>query len=454
MSGNDPTARSLHLGGFLKAGGAHLAGWTDPGAPADGSVNIRFISELARELEAAKFDAIFIADLVAVPDSGDAVLQHVSVVNDNLEPITALSAVAAATQRIGLIPTASTTYNHPYTLARALASLDHISGGRAGWNVVTSLIDAEARNFGLDGHLAHEDRYARAGEFVDVVTALWDSFDDDAFVWDRETGAVFEPDRIHWLHHRGERFRVAGPLNIARPPQGRPVLAQAGASESGRQLAARIGELIFAGVSELDEAREFGEDVRRRAAGFGRDPSQILFLPGLHAVVGRTRAEAEDKQAELAARIPDRVLLGDLEYFLGGVDLTGYDLDEPLPELPTTPGQERSGRDRIYARAREHGLTIRQLLEERRSGERSVIGTPQEVADHIQEWFESGAVDGFNISFSHLPANLTDFTRLVVPELQRRGLFRTEYHGSTLREHLGLRRPASSYASKHEEAPA
>lgn len=438
--------RELHLNGFLKPGGTHLAGWRHPDAVPDAGVNLRYVTELVRTLEDARFDAIFIADLIAVPDSGDEVLSRVSVVNDGFEPIALLAALAAATSRIGLIATASTSYNEPYTLARAFASLDHLSGGRAGWNVVTSLVDAEARNFGLGEHLAHADRYARAREFFEVVTGLWDSFDDDAFTIDRASGRYFEQDALHSLDHRGERFRVAGPLNIARPPQGRPVIAQAGSSEDGRALAAEIGEVIFSAARDFETSLAFTTDIKERAVRAGRDPDQVLVLPALTAFVAPSRAQAEDEHRELAALLHPRVALADLEYFLGGVDLSANDLDGPLPELPTSNQASRSGRELIIALAAQEGLTIRQLAERVSRSEDAVVGTPADIADHIEEWFTAGAADGFNVAFPYLPTSLTRFTSLVVPELQRRGLFRTEYRGRTLRENLGLDRPRSRYA--------
>lgn len=438
--------RQLHLNAIYSAAGGSLGGWRHPEAPARAGVDFPFIAEQARKLEASAFDAIFIADLLAVPDSHPDVIEKVATVNDSLEPLTVLSALAAVTERIGLIGTASSTYNQPYTLARAFASLDHLSRGRAGWNVVTSLIDAEARNFGADSHLAHADRYRRADEFLEVVYGLWDSFDDDAFEWDAATGRAFREDGIHRLDHAGEFFRVAGPLNIARAPQGRPVIAQAGASPAGRDVAGRHGELIFSGASRLEDATEYADDLRRRAEEAGRDRGDILLFPGLSVVVAPTRAEAEDRFSRIADLLHPRVALGDLEYWLGGVDLTGYDYDGPLPQFAQS-NQSHSTQERIYETARRENLTIRQFVERRLRAEHTVVGTPEEVADHIQEWFEAGAADGFNVSFPALPGTLDAFVDLVVPELRRRGLFREHYTGTTLREHLGLPRPASRRAA-------
>ncbi|MGB4778296.1 NtaA/DmoA family FMN-dependent monooxygenase [Microbacterium sp.] len=432
--------RQLHLNAIYTAAGGTLGGWRDADAPSRAGVDFPFLAAQVRKLEAAAFDAIFIADLLAVPDSHPDVLEKVATVNDSLEPITVLAALSTLTERIGLIGTASTTYNQPYTLARAFASLDHLSRGRAGWNVVTSLIDAEARNYGADSHLAHDDRYRRADEFLEVVYGLWDSFDEDAFEWDAESGRAFREDGIHRLDHRGEFFRVAGPLNIARPPQGRPVIAQAGASPAGRDVAGRHGELIFSGAARLEDAVEYADDLRRRAEAAGRRRSDILLFPGLSPVVAATRGEAEDRFARIAGLLHPRVALGDLEYWLGGVDLTAYDYDGPLPQFPQS-NQSHSAQQQIYETARRENLTIRGFVERRLKADQLVVGTPTEVADHIQEWFEAGAADGFNVSFPALPGTLDAFVELVVPELRRRGLFRERYTGTTLREHLGLDRP-------------
>ncbi|GAB3595680.1 LLM class flavin-dependent oxidoreductase [Microbacterium tumbae] len=441
--------RELHLNAIYSAAGGYLGGWRHPDAPARAGVDFPFIVEQVRKLEAAAFDAIFVADLLAVPDSHPDVIERVATVNDSLEPVTLLSALAAATTRIGLIGTASSTYNQPYTLARAFASLDHLSKGRSGWNVVTSLIDAEARNHGADEHLRHADRYRRAEEFLQVVYGLWDSYDDDAFVWDAESGRAFAEEAIHRLDHAGEFFRVAGPLNIARPPQGRPVIAQAGASEDGRAVAGRHGELIFSGLRRLEDAVAYADDLRRRAVESGRRAEDILLFPGLSVLVAPSSAEAEDRYEKLISLLHPRVALGDLEYWLGGVDLTGHDLDGPLPEFPQS-NQSHSHQAQIYETARRENLTIRQFVDRRVRADGIVVGTPAEVADHIQEWFEAGAADGFNVSFPSLPGTLDSFVELVVPELRRRGLFRTEYRGRTLREHLGLHRPVSV----HAEVPA
>ncbi len=434
--------RQLHLNAFLKPPGEFLAAWRHPNAVPDAGVNIRHLIELARTAERACFDALFFADLVGVPFADQEVLRRVSVVNDSFEPTTLLAALSTATTRIGLIATASTTYNEPYHLARTFASLDHLSRGRAGWNLVTSLNDAEARNFGL---AEHEERYRRAAEFHEVVTGLWDSFDDDAFRYDQASGIYFDDDKLHRLDHRGRYFSVTGPLNIPRSPQGRPVVVQAGSSETGRSLAAAVADVVFTHHPDAAAARAFYVDIKARAAAAGRDPDHVVVLPALSTIVGRTLTEAEDKADRLYALLDPRVALADLAYWLGGVDLSAYPLDGPLPQLPLS-NQSCSAQRLIVERARARNLTIRELARGLARDDRTIVSTPEGVADHIQEWFETQAADGFNVIFPYLPETLDDFANLVIPHLQRRGLFRTSYEGRTLRENLGLPRPASRYA--------
>lgn len=431
--------RQIHLSAFLKPAGEHLAGWRHPGSPADAGVNFRFIADLVRRLEAAKFDAVFLPDLLGVPGDDPRVNPRVAVFNDGLEPTTTLAALAALTSRIGLVATASTSYSQPYTLARVFASLDHLSNGRAGWNVVTSLNDQEARNFGLAQHLAHGDRYRRAEEFFDVVTGLWDSFDDDAVLANPDTGQFFDPDKLHWLNHHGEFFDVAGPLNIRRPVQGRPVIAQAGTSGPGRALAARIADVVFSRALPLADAQEYSGSVQDQAAALGRE--RLLVLPELATVVAPTRAEAGDKFAAVRELLDPRIALADVEYWTG-TQLADSPLDSPLPPLENS-AQSQGAQTEIYRQAERDGLTIADLARIVADGDGAVIGTPVDVADHIEEYVTSDAADGFNVSFPWQPETLTDFIELVVPELQRRGLFRTEYTGTTLRDHLGLSRPAS-----------
>lgn len=436
--------RTLRLAGFLKPAGEYLAGWRHPEAPPHAGVDLRYLAGLVQRLEAAAFDAVFVPDLSGVPSDDDEVLTRVAAVNDGFEPLTLLSALSSVTSRIGLIGTASTSFTEPYTLARALASLDHLSHGRAGWNVVTSLTDHEAANFGLDAHLDHGDRYRRADEFLDVVEGLWDSFDDDAFEHDAATGRYFDAGRLHALRHDGEFFRVAGPLNIPRSPQGRPVIAQAGSSEAGRDMAARRADLVFSTALDLEDARAYYADIKRRVWEAGRDPDHVSVLPELATVIAPSRAEAEDRFAELRSLLPARVALADVEYWLGGVDLTGASLDDPLPELPET-NRSKGTRADIYRDARRSGKTLGDLVEIVAAGDRAVIGTPDDVADYVEERFTGGAADGFTVSFPWLPTTLHDFTDQVVPVLRRRGLVTDSYRGETLRDHLGLPRPESRW---------
>ncbi|WP_410585926.1 LLM class flavin-dependent oxidoreductase [Amycolatopsis sp. lyj-23] len=403
--------RRLHLTAFLKPPGEYLAAWRHPDTRADAGVDFDTVLSFARTAEAAKFDAVFFADLVGVPLESQDVLSRVSVVNDSFEPTTLLAALAAVTSRIGLIATASTTYNEPYHLVRTFASIDHISGGRAGWNVVTSLNDGEALNFGRDAHVGHADRYARAEEFFDVVTGLWDT---------------------------------AGPRSIARPPQGRPVIVQAGASEAGKQFAARVAEVVFSGQRDLARATEFYAEIKDRAASFGRSPDELKVFPALSVITAETRAAAEAKRDTLRALMPPQVALAHLAYLLGGFDLTGHPLDGPLPELPES-NQSKSTQLDVYLRARQRGRTIRQLAAEISDDSGTVVGPPEEIADHIERWFGAPAADGFTLVFPYLPGTLDDFVQLVLPILRRRGLFRAGYDGTTLRDHLGLRRPTSRY---------
>jgi len=454
MTGDGPDRlRQLHLFAFLKPPGEYLAAWRHPDANPGAGTDFRHVASLAAAAEKALFDAVFFADLVGVPLVGEEVLSRVSVVNDSFEPTTLLAALSTVTTHIGLVATASTTYNEPYHLARAFASIDHLSGGRAGWNLVTSLNDGEARNFGLAAHVGHADRYARAGEFFDVAAGLWDSFDDDAFVHDQAAGVYFDPARVHRLDHSGRHLRVAGPLNIARPPQGRPVIVQAGASPEGRDLAARVAEVIFTHQPSLAAAQSFYAEMKSRAAAHGRDPAHLLILPGLSAIVGRSPAEAEDKAAVLRTLLHPAVALSHLQYWLGGFDLSGYPFDGPLPSLPDS-NQSRSAQRSLYETARAENLSIRQLAQRVTDDAGTLVGTPDDIADHIEEWFTGGAADGFNVAFPYLPGTLDDFAGLVIPELQRRGRFRTSYQGRTLRGHLGLPRPASRRAAHPHHSQA
>lgn len=443
----------LKLGAFLYPAGHHVAAWRHPQAQADAGVNFAHYAALARAAEAAKFDLVFLADGVSVRgDDIEALSRTATRYVGQFEPITLLSAIAALTSRIGLVATASTTYNEPFHIARKYASLDHISGGRAGWNLVTSADEREAYNFGREAHLAHAQRYQRAEEFYDVVTGLWDTWEDDAFVRDKESGLYFDPAKLHYLEHRGTHFQVRGPLNVPRPPQGHPLVVQAGSSEAGKALAARSAEVIFTAQQTLEDAQAFYADVKGRLSAHGRAPDDLKIMPGIFPVVGRTHAEAEAKYQEIQDLIHPIVGVSLLSKTIGA-DLTGYDIDGPVPDVPETNGG-KSRQELLLQLARRENLTIRQLYL-RIAGARghwTVVGTAQEIADQLQERFEGYGADGFNVMPPHLPQGLTDFVELVIPELRRRGLFRSEYEGATLRENLGLARPAHRVHPRSAEA--
>ena len=422
----------LSLGAFLLFTGHHVAAWRHPNA-AD-STTLADFARFARIAEEAKFDAVFLADGVNLRSRNlDASSRKAHSGYYPFEPITLLSALAASTSHIGLVATASTSFSDPYNLARQFASLDHLSGGRAGWNLVTSADTDAAFNYSRDAIVTHADRYSRAEEFVDVVTGLWDTAEDDAYLRDRETGQYFDPDKLHPLDHRGAHFQVKGPLNIARPPQGHPVVVQAGSSEPGKELAARTAEAIFTAQQTLEDAVQFYADLKGRLAKYGRSADDVKILPGVFPVVARTRAEAQAKFDQLQELIDPVV----------GLDLlSGLAIDAPVPEVPDTEGG-KSRRALFLDLAARENLTIRQLYL-RVAGARGhwqVVGSVEDVADALEERFVNYGADGFNIMSPILPTGLTDFVELVVPELRRRGLFRTDYSGSTLREHLGLKRP-------------
>jgi FMN-dependent oxidoreductase (nitrilotriacetate monooxygenase family) len=446
--------RQMSLGAFLMETGHHIAAWRHPDTHAAGGLDFAHYAELARVAERAKFDAIFFADSVSVRDTHLPSLSRTARA-DHFEPLTLLSALSVVTERIGLIATVSTSFNEPYNVARKFASLDHLSGGRSGWNLVTSSTETEAHNFSRDQHLDHAVRYERAKEFYDVVAGLWDSWEDDAFVRDKASGIYFDADKLHVLGHRGKHFSVRGPLNVARSPQGWPVVVQAGASEAGRELAAQTAEVIFVAHQTLGEAQQFYRDVKGRLARYGRAPEHLKIMPGIFPVIGRTQQEARDKFHALQELIDPAVGLALLSKMSGGIDLSQYPLDGPVPELPETNGG-KSRQRLLLDLARRDNLTIRDLYLRIAGarGHQQVIGTPQTIADQLQQWFEEEGADGFNIMSPWLPGGLSEFADTVVPELQRRGLFRTEYTGRTLREHLGLPRPVNRYtqnAAAHSE---
>ncbi|MCH5572260.1 LLM class flavin-dependent oxidoreductase [Pseudomonas syringae] len=435
------TARQMKMGAFLMATGHHVAAWRHPDVPADAGLDFKHYRHVARVAEAAKFDALFVADSVAAA-TGDIASRMAR--SDHFEPLTLLSALSAVTEHIGLIATATTTYNEPYHVARKFASLDHLSGGRAGWNLVTSDAAAEAQNFGRAEHVAHAERYSRAREFHQVVTGLWDSWADDAFTRDKASGEYYDPAKMHVLDHQGEHFRVKGPLNVARSPQGQPVVVQAGSSEVGRDLAAQTAEVVFTAQTSLASAQAFYADIKGRLRAFGRDADSLKIMPGVFIVVAETEALAKAKFESFQELVEPQVGVALLGRMLGNFDLSGYPLDGPLPELPLTDSGQRSRQKLLTELADQENLTLAQLGRRIAGGRGhySLIGTPEQIADELQRWFEQGAADGFNVLVPHLPGGLQDVAQLLVPELQRRGLFRAEYEGTTLRENLGLQRPA------------
>jgi FMN-dependent oxidoreductase (nitrilotriacetate monooxygenase family) len=440
--------RQIRLGAFLQATGHHVAAWLHPDAQADAGLNLAHYKALAQEAERGKFDLVFVADSPGgYGDPHDIEVFSRDGKTAHFEPVTLWSALSQATDRIGFVATSTTTYEDPYTTARKFASLDWISGGRAAWNVVTTGADVSP-NFSLPAHLEHAKRYERAEEYIDVVKGLWDSYEDDAFVRDREHGVFLDPQKLHLLNHNGAHFQVRGPLNIGRPPQGYPVIVQAGASDAGRELAARTAEVIFTANLTLEDAQEFYGDVKSRLAKFGRRPEQLLVMPGIFPVLGGTEADAQANYEALQALVHPSVAWSILKRHYHGVDLSDYSLDDEAPPLPTDTNGSKSRLKLVSDLVERERPTLRQLYRAIATarGHRTVVGTPEQVADAIQDWFDNGAADGFNIMPPVLPTALTDFVDQVVPILQARGLFRTEYAGPTLRENLGLERPANSLA--------
>ena len=435
------TRKQLRLGAFMRPVSIHTGAWRYPGAWPDANFNFERLKQLAQTLERGRFDAFFMADHLALLNMPIEALQR-SHTATSFEPFTLLSALAQHTQHLGLIATASTTFDEPFHIARRFASLDHLSGGRAGWNIVTTSNPDAALNFGREDHMEHDARYDRAREFHDVVTGLWDSWEDDSFVRDKDSGQYFHEDKLHVLHHKGKHFSVRGPLNVSRSPQGRPVVVQAGASEAGRDLAARTAEVIFVAHQTFDEAKSFYRDIKDRAQAYDREPESIKIMPGIFPVVGRTQEEAEEKFALLQDLVHPVVGVSLLSNVIGGFDFSGLPVDGPVPELPETNGP-KSRQRLLLDLARRENLSIRDLYLRIAGarGHQQVVGTPQSIADQLQQWFEEGGADGFNIMSPWFPGGLQDFIELVLPELRRRGLVRTEYDGSTLREHLGLQRP-------------
>lgn len=437
------TSKQLHLGAFMRPVSIHTGAWRYPGGTPDANFNFELIKTCAQTLERGRFDAFFMADHLAVLNMPDDALKRSATVT-SYEPMTLLSALAMVTDHLGLVATGSTTYEEPYHVARRFASLDHISGGRAGWNIVTTSNPNASMNFGREEHLEHSERYARAREFYDVVTGLWDSWADDAFVRDVDAGIFSDLDKMHVLDHKGKYLSARGPLNIGRPVQGWPVIVQAGASEAGRQLAAETAEAVFTGQSDITAGQAFYADVKGRMAAAGRQPDHMKILPACMVVIGDSLDEAKQKRARLDSLVHYESAIASLSIALGH-DASGFDPDAPLPDIPES-NASKSGQARAIDMANWENLTVRQLAQ--RLGGYSgmaMLGTPEMIADEMEEWLETEASDGFTVMFPYLPGGLDDFVDRVVPVLQDRGLFRREYEGVTLRENMGLPRPENQF---------
>jgi FMN-dependent oxidoreductase (nitrilotriacetate monooxygenase family) len=444
--------RQLRFGAFFSIPSCHPTGWRHPDAIPEADLTFRYLAEMAKTAERGKLDALFFQDSVAVVGSnvsyGSQPFNPRNGRQAHIEPMTAIAGLAAITSHIGLISTCTTTYNEPYNVARRFLTIDHISGGRVGWNLVTSQAEDEAMNFGFDKHLDHTERYERAAEFHDVVRGLWDSWDDDAFLHDKASGVWFDHTKMHILNHQGRFFKVRGPLNVSRSPQGRPVVAQAGSSGVGMDLAARTADMVFTAQATIPEGQAFRRQMRDLAASHGRNPDHIKIFPGLMPIVGRTESEAREKYEQLREFVDDTTGLRGVARLCGSLDITQFDPDGPLPELPPS-NAARARQDMIIAMGRR-GMTIREIgrVLGMSQAHRVLYGTPAQMADDMQEWLEADACDGFNLLFAHYPTPLTEFVDLVVPELQRRGLFRTEYAGTTLRENLGVPFPTNSFTDR------
>lgn len=434
----------IHLAAFITAGPGRPGGWRWP-ASQSGWLDGSYYQHIARELERGLFDMAFFPDILAVPDryegSLDSQLRHGALGALRLDPVVVLSQMAAVTRHLGLAATRSTSHYQPFDIARTFATLDHASAGRAAWNVVTSFQDAEARNFSRDEQIPRERRYDRADEFLEVVFKLWDSWDDDALVLDRQTPLFADPSRVHHVDHEGEWFKVRGPLNVSRPPQGYPVIVQAGASDRGRDFAAQWADVIFVSHESLDSAKAFYREMKARVRAHGRHPDSLKILPAATPLLGETESIAREKSQALRELVDPIAGLSTLSYHLD-VDLGKYPLESSLPELDV-PGV-KGHYDEMREASDRGKLTLRDLG--KRYGSRyegDFVGTAQHVADGLEHWFREEACDGFMIAAPYQPGGFEDVVRLLVPELQRRGLYRTAYEGTTLRDHLGLERPDS-----------
>ena len=439
------TKRKLHFNAFMRPATIHTGGWRYPGGFPDANFNLNHIIRFIQKLEEGKFDTFFMADHLALLNMPIEALKR-SATPTSFEPMTLLSALAMVTKKIGLVATSSTTYDAPYHVARRFASLDHISGGRSGWNIVTTANPNASKNFGLEFQMEHDERYSRAREFYDVVTGLWDSWEDDAFVRNQKTGIFFDTEKMHILNHQGKYLKSRGPLNIARPIQGWPVIVQAGASNAGRQLAAETAEIVFTSQPTIDHAREFYSDVKGRMKQIGRNPRHMHILPACMVIIANSLEEAKERRAKLDSLVHFESAIASLSIALG-TDASVFDPDGMLPDIPETNAGQ-SSREKAIRIAKEESLTVRQLAQ-RIGGHSSLclMGPPELVADQMEEWLSTGGADGFTIQFPYLPQGLNDFVEKLVPILQKRGIYREDYEGNTLRENLELPRPENQFLS-------
>lgn len=436
------TQRQLRLGAIIQGVSGNMSAWRHPDAIADASINVDYVLDLARKAEQAKIDFLFVADgLYITPQSIPHFLNR-------FEPITLLSALSLVTKNIGLVATLSTSYSEPFTVARQFASLDHLSGGRVGWNVVTSPLEGSAKNFSRATHPEHDERYRVASEYLQVTKGLWDSWEEDAFVRDKHSGEFFAADKLHTLNHKGKYFSVQGPLNVGRSPQGRPIVFQAGASEAGKAFAAEAADAIYTRQETVAEAREFREDVRRRLVARGRDADAIRVFQGISVIIGDTEEEAERRYQQTAELVTIDKALEYLGRYFEHHDFTQYALDEPFPEIGELGANSfRSTTDKIKQNAKARGLTLRQAALEEATPRPSFLGSAEQVADGLATWFLAGATDGFIVR-GGTPTAFDDFVAQVIPLLQARGIYRREYEGETLRENLGLPEPENQFAAQ------
>ncbi len=440
--------RQLKLGFMLHGVGMGWGDWRHADADPSASTSLAFYKRQAQLAEAARFDFLFVADSVFITEKSSPHYLN------RFEPLTILSALAAVTSHIGLVGTLTSSYSEPFNVARQFASLDHISGGRAGWNVVTSWLEGSAANFSKATHLAHDTRYKLAAEHLDVVQGLWDSWEDDALVLDKASGRFLDPAKLHRLDHKGTFFQVQGPLNISRSPQGQPVIFQAGASEDGRNFAAARADAIFAGQETFEEATEYYRDLKRRAVRFGRDPDQLFLLPGIRPVIGSTEAEVERKFQEFTDLTSIENALSMLGRPFNDYDFSSHDLDAPFPDISAhAANSNQSHAGRILSLARRDKLSLRETARRFATPRTDFVGTPEQVADAFEHWLNGRAADGFVFNVS-LPKELEVFVETVVPILQKRGLYRSEYEAETFRGNLGIPVPANRYSLRNASIAA